>query len=122
MFDTLYFWWINRKRKRMNAKSRFDYKVPADLQPKDKDRFGKVDPDMPAAGKVTPEEKEDREDKVVEIPVGGIDPVTGTVYEKIVRPDGVDPIYKEVNIDNTLPTTEKETETTESTEIDTDHE
>jgi len=35
----------------------------------------------------------------VEIPVGGIH--EGTIYEKIVRPDGNEPIYKEKNIDET---------------------
>ncbi len=95
-------------------KSRFDYKLPEDLQPKDKDRFAKVDPANPEAGKVTPEEKEDRKDGEVEIPVGGIDPATGIVYEQVVRPDGNQPIYKEVNIDHTLPTTTEEKEATET--------
>lgn len=36
---------------------------------------------------------------VVEIPVGGIK--AGVIYEKEVRPDGNEPIYKEVNIGNT---------------------
>lgn len=99
--------------------SRFDYKLPADLRPKDADRFAKVDPANPEAGKVTPEEKVDREDGVVEIPVGGIDPATGIVYEQIVRPDGTEPIYKEVNIDNTSPATTEEEETEETEKTDT---
>lgn len=43
----------------------------------------------------------DRFDKVVEIPVGAYDPIRDVIGERIVRPDGNDPIYKEVNIDNT---------------------
>lgn len=57
----------------------------------------------------------DKEDKVVEIPVGGITPA-GVIYEKVVRPDGKTPIYKEVNIDDTEqpPTTSKEETETET--------
>jgi len=47
------------------------------------------------------------------IPVGGIDQTTGTIYEKIVRPDGHDPIYKEQHIgedtENQASDSEKET-------------
>lgn len=97
------------------SNSRFDYKLPKDLQPKDQDRFGKVDPANPEAGKVTPKEVIDRQDKEVEIPVGGIT-VDGTIYENVVRPDGNQPIYKEVNIDETSTTTPKETESPKKTE------
>lgn len=73
-------------------KSRFDYKLPSDLQPKDIDRF------------------------VVKIPVGGIAP-DGTIYEQVIRPDGNEPIYKEVKIDDTeQPTTVTEKETEEETD------
>lgn len=119
MIDKLYYWILKQIRHREvykvpeKPKSRFDYKLPVDLQPKDIDRFGKVDPSNPEAGKVTPEEKVDREDGVVEIPVGGIAP-DGTIYEKIVRPDGNVPIYKEMNID-----TEQQTTTTETQETET---
>jgi hypothetical protein len=43
-------------------------------------------------------ELESENDKEVEIPVGGIK--DGVVYEKEVRPEGNDPIYKEVRIDD----------------------
>ena len=89
---------------------------PTQVVPKD----AKVDPSNPEAGKVTPEEKVDREDGVVEIPVGGIDPVTGTVYEQVVRPDGNEPIYKEVNIDTEQPAATTETpKATETEKTDT---
>lgn len=41
-------------------------------------------------------------DTVVEIPVGGIDDRTGVIYEKEVKPDGNEPIYKQVHIDGDL--------------------
>lgn len=48
--------------------------------------------------KMTKEEQEDRKDKEVIIPVGGITD-TGIIYEKEVKPEGDTPIYTEVNVD-----------------------
>jgi hypothetical protein len=56
--------------------------------------------------KQTNEEKIDKQDKEVEIPVGGIT-ADGVVYEKTVRPDGNEPIYKEVSINAPAATEEK---------------
>ncbi len=39
--------------------------------------------------------------EVVEIPVGGIDETTGAVYEQKVYPEGKEPIYKEVKMNET---------------------
>lgn len=104
------------KPKTPKTPSRFDYKIEdilnrpsnAPVAPTQEEK-GKVDPSNPEAGKVTPEEKEDRKDGEVEIPVGGIAP-DGTIYEQVVRPDGTEPIYKEVNIDNTPPVEENKEE------------
>lgn len=107
--------------------SRFDYKIEdvlkrpsgAPVAPTQIDE-GKVDPSNPEAGKVTPQEVEDRKDKEVEIPVGGITQ-DGVIFEQVVRPDGNTPIYKEVNIDNTEqpPAATKKEETTKTEKTDT---
>ncbi len=116
MIDKIYYALRNYLRGKEMTKSRYDIKIEdllkKPVQPTQVvDKNAKVDPANPEAGKVTPEEIEDRKDKEVEIPVGGITD-DGTIYEKVVRPDGNEPIYKEVHIDNEIDTptvTEKET-------------
>lgn len=59
-----------------------------------------------------------KQTKEVEIPVGGITD-DGTIYEKVVRPDGNDPIYKEVHIDTNQKATKQAESPTKTNTTDT---